>query len=77
MKILYIHQYFKTPLEPGGTRSYWIAQELIKEGHNVTMLTTSSKIDGKVEKKYIDGGGELMFPMPYPHIVSKNGEKKL
>ena len=31
----------------------------------------------KREKKYIDGGGELMFPMPYPHIVSKNGEKKL
>jgi glycosyltransferase involved in cell wall biosynthesis len=65
MKILYIHQYFKTPLEPGGTRSYWVAQELIKEGHNVTMLTTSSKIDGKVERKYIDGINVIYLKVPY------------
>lgn len=31
----------------------------------------------KREKKYLDNGGTLMFPMPYPHIVDKNGEKKL
>ncbi|WP_273566577.1 hypothetical protein [Maribacter halichondriae] len=43
MKILYIHQYFRTPYEPGGTRSYWISQELIKAGHEVIMLTTSEK----------------------------------
>jgi len=24
MNIVYIHQYFKTHQEPGGTRSYWI-----------------------------------------------------
>jgi glycosyltransferase involved in cell wall biosynthesis len=70
MKILYIHQYFKTPLEPGGTRSYWIAQELIKEGHNVTMLTTSSKIDGKVEKKYIDGINVIYLKVPYNQKMS-------
>ena len=29
------------------------------------------------EKKYLENGGTLMFPMPYPHIVDKNGEKKL
>ncbi|PQJ15251.1 glycosyltransferase family 4 protein [Aureicoccus marinus] len=40
MKILYIHQYFNTPREPGGTRSYWIAQEMIKRGHEVTMITS-------------------------------------
>ena len=70
MKILYIHQYFKTPLEPGGTRSYWIAQELIKEGHNVTMLTTSSKIDGKVEKKNIDGINVIYLKVPYNQKMS-------
>lgn len=43
MKILYIHQYFNTPKVPGGTRSYWISQELIKRGHQVTMITTARK----------------------------------
>lgn len=37
-KILYIHQLFRHPEEFGGTRSYWIAQELIKSGYQVTML---------------------------------------
>ena len=41
MKILYIHQYFCTPEEPGGTRSYWIAKELIRRGHKVTMITST------------------------------------
>ena len=31
----------------------------------------------KREKKYIDNGGELMFPMPYPHVVTKKTEIKL
>ena len=31
----------------------------------------------KREKKYLNEGGILMFPMPYPHTVDKNGEKKL
>lgn len=43
MKVLYIHQYFNTPKVPGGTRSYWISQELIKRGHQVTMITTARK----------------------------------
>ena len=43
MNILYIHQYFNTPEEPGGTRSYWISQELIRRGHNVTMITQTNK----------------------------------
>ena len=31
----------------------------------------------KREKEYIDNGGILMFPMPYPHIIDKKGERKL
>lgn len=38
IKILYINQYFRHPSEPGITRSYWIAQELIKNGYEVVML---------------------------------------
>ena len=31
----------------------------------------------KREKEYINKGGQLMFPMPYPHIVTKKTEIKL
>ena len=29
------------------------------------------------EKNYIQNGGELFFPMPYPHYVNKDGEHKI
>jgi len=29
------------------------------------------------EKKYLDDGGKLMFVMPFPHVVTKDGEIKL
>lgn len=29
------------------------------------------------EKKYLQEGGQLMFPMPYPHVVTKDSEIKL
>ncbi|MCG8883436.1 glycosyltransferase family 4 protein [Tenacibaculum finnmarkense] len=70
MNILYIHQYFKTPKEPGGTRSYWIAKELLKKGHSVTMLTTSSQIEEKVQKQNIDGIDVIYLKVPYNQKMS-------
>ena len=29
------------------------------------------------EKQYLDQGGTLVFPMPYAHVVTKDGEQKL
>ena len=29
------------------------------------------------EKNYIQNGGELFFPMPYPHYVNKDGEHEI
>lgn len=56
MKILYIHQYFNTPLEPGGTRSYWFSKELIKAGHEVIMFTSAREgQESFIEKKNIEG----------------------
>ena len=55
MKLLYIHQYFKTPEEPGGTRSYWISQELIKRGHRVVMITGSNKNHPDSAIEHVDG----------------------
>lgn len=41
MKILYLHQHFSTPRGAAGTRSYEMAQALIKSGHQVTMVCGS------------------------------------
>ena len=29
------------------------------------------------EKEYIESGGSLLFPMPYAHLVTKDGEIKI
>jgi glycosyltransferase involved in cell wall biosynthesis len=70
MKILYIHQYFRTPYQSGGTRSYWICQELIKNGHEVTMLTTSNEISKRIEIVTIDGITIIYLKVPYDNSMS-------
>ncbi|PRY07855.1 glycosyltransferase involved in cell wall biosynthesis [Pontibacter ummariensis] len=39
MKILYIHQYFRTPEQGGGLRSYYLSKALVQAGHQVEMIT--------------------------------------
>lgn len=70
MNILYIHQYFKTPKEPGGTRSYWIAQELIKNGHQVTMITADPKAIQKKREVIIDGIKVIYLKEAYSQDMS-------
>lgn len=41
MKVLYFHQHFSTPKGSAGIRSYQMAQQLIKRGHQVTMVCGS------------------------------------
>lgn len=62
MKILYIHQYFKTPLEGGSIRSYYLAKGLVDEGHEVAMITTH---EGKKEVKNVDGIEVHYLPVSY------------
>jgi len=38
MHVLYFHQHFSTPQGAAGTRSYEMAQALLREGHSVTMV---------------------------------------
>jgi glycosyltransferase involved in cell wall biosynthesis len=45
MRIIYIHQYFRTPSMSGGTRSYEMARRMVDAGHEVQMITSSS--DGR------------------------------
>lgn len=70
MNILYIHQYFKTPKEPGGTRSYWVAQELIKNGHQVTMITADPKATQKRREVIIDGIKVIYLKEAYSQDMS-------
>ena len=41
MHVLYFHQHFSTPQGSAGTRSYEMAQALLREGHSVTMVCGS------------------------------------
>lgn len=41
MHVLYFHQHFSTPHGSAGTRSYEMAQALLREGHSVTMVCGS------------------------------------
>lgn len=62
MKILYIHQYFKTPQEGGSIRSYYLAKGLVDAGHEVVMITTH---EGKKEVKVVDGIKVQYLPVSY------------
>lgn len=42
MKVVYLHQYFKTPDMSGGTRSFEMARRLVAAGHEVHVVTSTS-----------------------------------
>lgn len=68
MKILYLHQYFKTPAMSGGTRSYEMAKRMVAKGHEVHVITSRS--DGLLsgsgwEQEVIEGIHVHWLPMQY------------
>ena len=65
MKILYLHQYFKTPDMPGGTRSYWNSLELIKNGHSVTVIRYSPYANEKLSRETRDGIDIITLKLNY------------
>lgn len=65
MKILYLHQYFKTPQESGGTRSYWIAQNLLKENYKVVVISAKNNLDTPVLRQEIDGISVIYLNVEY------------
>lgn len=62
MKILYVHQYFKTPEEGGSIRSYYLAKGLVEAGHEVTMITAHN---APYEVKKIAGIEVHYLPVSY------------
>lgn len=71
MKIIYIHQYFVTPDQPGGTRSYWISKELVKRGHQVVMITTSINKSVEAGRRIVDGIDVIYIKNEYDNSMSK------
>ena len=67
-KVIYIHQYFKTPEESGAIRSYHIAKEMVKRGIEVEMITSHNK--PLYEKKIIDGIYVHYLPIKYSNNFS-------
>ncbi|MBD5215767.1 MAG: glycosyltransferase family 4 protein [Bacteroidales bacterium] len=71
MKIIYIHQYFHTPNDPGGTRSYWISKELVARGHQVIMITSTNKNHPDEEVVNIEGIEVHYLKNDYNNFMSK------
>ena len=57
MNVLYLHQHFATREGAGGTRSYEFARYLLKQGHQVTMVTAHRQAGGieNLRHQQIDG----------------------
>ncbi|WP_282113334.1 glycosyltransferase family 4 protein [Maribacter stanieri] len=70
MNILYLHQYFTTPDQPGGTRSYWNSLELIKNGHKVTVISLGKENKKRFERKTVDGIDVIYVRVPYSQTMS-------
>ena len=67
MKILYIHQYFKTPQEGGAIRSYYLSKGLVEHGFEVEMITTHN---AKVYRKtVVDGVTVHYLPVRYANSM--------
>jgi glycosyltransferase involved in cell wall biosynthesis len=63
MKILYVHQYFKTPSEGGAIRSWHIAKGMAHAGHEVIIITSHN--NSTLQIKYIDGMTVYYLPVAY------------
>ena len=67
MKIIYIHQYFKTPDDGGAIRSYYLGRELVANGHEVEMITSWNK--KHYEFLTIDGIKVHYLPVKYDNSM--------
>ncbi|MEB2782508.1 glycosyltransferase family 4 protein [Algoriphagus sp. C2-6-M1] len=63
MRIIYIHQYFKTPAEGGAVRSYHLAKGLVDAGHAVEMITGGEQTG--YDQHWIEGIKVHSVPVKY------------
>lgn len=63
MKIIYIHQYFRTPEQGGAIRSYHLAKGLVENGIELEMITAHSGKD--YDQRWIEGIKVHYLPVDY------------
>lgn len=63
MRIVYLHQYFKTPEEGGAVRSFYVASKLVEEGHTVDLITSHNSADYYIKR--VNGVRVHYCPVPY------------
>ena len=62
MRILLIHQHYKTPDEGGGIRTWYLARSLVKRGADVVVLTAHNS-ETVIQKE--EGYEVIRFKVPY------------
>lgn len=62
MRVVVIHQYFKTPQEGGAIRSYYLAKGLLEHGHEVEVITAHND---KAAFRFIEGIKIHYLPVYY------------
>lgn len=63
MKVLILHQHFKTPQVGGAIRSYYLAKALLENGIAVTVITTHN--DSQYKREDLEGIQIHYLPIPY------------
>ena len=79
MRIVYLHQYFRTPDMVGGTRSYEMARRLVDKGHSVHMITSSEtpSDDEALWRTTNENGIDVHWtPVPYDNSMGYNARIK-
>lgn len=70
----------KVGLRTLGTDIELVSEEAARKLHPSAMLVLIWFFKEELlkrEKQYLEDGGKLLFPMPYPHVVTKRGEERL
>ena len=62
MKILILHQHFKTPQSGGAIRSYYLAKALTEKGHRVVVITAHNE---KAQAENLEGIEVHYLSIPY------------
>ncbi len=66
MRVIYLHMYFKTPKDNGGTFSYEMARQLVDRGHEVQMVTADCSGQGRAWRRTEEDGIQVHWcPIPY------------
>ena len=63
MRLIYIHQYFRTPEQGGAVRSYHLAKGLVQAGIAVDMITAHN--EPQYDQRWIDGIRVHYLPVAY------------